>query len=185
VLSLAAIDLGGKIRKLRLQIGLSVKDVAELTNVTSSLISQIERNTANPSLATLKKIADVLNVPLSFLFSEENNKSLVVKKNNRRKIILGEKSDITQELLSPDLNSQLEFLYISLEKGASSEGYVSHKGEECGLVLEGTLELTLGIDTYVLEEGDSITFDSNIPHSLKNIGDDKLNLIWVITPPTW
>lgn len=178
-------DLGKKIRKHRELLGLSVKDIAEKTGVTASLISQVERNLANPSLSTLKRIADVLNITLAYLFSEEENVSPVVRKNNRRKITIGEKNDVIQELLSPDLNSQMEFLHITYEENATSDGFLSHNGEECGLVLEGKLELTLGTEVYVLEEGDSIYFKSDIPHSFRNIGEGKLKLAWVITPPSW
>lgn len=178
-------DLGGKIRKLREIMGMTATDVAEKAEVTPSLISQIERNIANPSLATLKKIADVLKTPLSFLFSEENNVSPVIRRNERRKITLGNNDSVIQELLSPDSNSQMEFLYITYEEGASSEGFVTHHGEECGLVLQGQLELALGTEVYTLEEGDSIYFKSDIPHSFKNTGSEPLKLVWVITPPSW
>lgn len=178
-------DLGGKIRKLREITGMTVTDVAEKAEVTPSLISQIERNLANPSLATLKKIADVLKTPLAFLFSEENNASPVIRRNERRKMTFGNNDNVVQELLSPDFNCQMEFLNITYEENASSEGFVTHHGEECGLVLEGQLELTLGTEIYSLEEGDSIYFKSDIPHSFKNIGKGPLKLVWVITPPSW
>lgn len=178
-------DLGSKLRKHRELMNLSVKEVADRAKVTSSLISQIEHNHANPSLSTLKKIASVLNTPLAFLFTEDENTTPVVRKNQRRKIVIGENNSIVQELLTPNINNQMEVLHMTFEKGISSEGFMTHNGEECGLILEGVLELTLGTDVYILEEGDSVYFPSTIPHSLKNAGDCPLKMVWIITPLTW
>ena len=179
-------EIGGKLRKRRDMLGLAVKDIAEKANVTPSLISQIERNIANPSLSTLKKIAAALDLPLSHLFSEEPNISPVIRKQHRRKIFFGSNKNVIQELLSPDSHDNLmQFLYTIYEEGASSEGFVTHNGEECGLVIEGSLELTLGTTSYILEEGDSIYFDSTIPHQFRNRGNGQLKLVWVTSPPSW
>ncbi|GAX90509.1 helix-turn-helix domain-containing protein [Effusibacillus lacus] len=178
-------NIGEKIRKQRKLLGLTINDVAERVGVSTSLISQIENDKADPSLVTLKKIVHVLQIRFADLFNDESSMSPVVRKDQRKKIVLGKNAGIVQELLAPDIKRNLELLLITYKEGESSEGVLIHQGEECGLVLEGRLELTIGTDVYELEEGDSVYFNSDIPHSFKNIGKGPLKLVWIITPVTW
>lgn len=90
------------------------------------------------------------------------------------------------ELLSPDLNRKIEFLYITIKPGDySSKDLVTHEGEECGIVIKGRLMVKMKDKEYILEEGDSIYFDSTIPHKYINIGDEECISIWAMTPPSF
>lgn len=175
--------LGEKIRRKRIEKNLSLKDLAEKIGLTASFLSQVERELAEPSITSLRKIAEALDVPIFFFLLDDENHSPVVKK-SQRKVLRFPQSHLTYELLSPDLNRQMEILIARLDPGAAGgEEESTHPGEECILVLEGMMEIKVGEDTYHLEEGDSIYYFASIPHSLKNSGDSELVFLTAITPP--
>ncbi|HHU32397.1 MAG TPA: cupin domain-containing protein [Clostridia bacterium] len=175
--------LGEKIRKKRIEKNLSLKDLAERIGLTASFLSQVERELAEPSITSLRKIAEALDVPIFYFLLDNDNHSPVVRKNNR-KVLHFPSTKLTYELLSPDLNRQMEVLIARLEPGATGgEEDSTHPGEECILILEGKMKITIGEETYYLEEGDSIYYFASIPHSLKNHGDGSLVFLSVITPP--
>jgi transcriptional regulator with XRE-family HTH domain len=175
--------LGNVIKRTRLEQGKTIKDVAKKANVTISLLSQIENNKANPSINSLMAIAKALNVPISSFFdNHEVVTSPVVKSYKRRPIPT--QDGVTFYLLTPvrkDLS--IEFKYTVYEKGGTSGHYHTHQGEECGIVLEGRLEVIYGDETYILEAGDSIHLDSTKPHTMKNIYDGRTIAIWADSPP--
>lgn len=178
--------LGDSIRKIRTEKRLTIKEVAEKANVTSSLLSQIENNKANPSINSLMAIAKVLNVPIGSFFDEESDPTFdpVVKADQRK--VLRTRSGVIFYLLTPELkNHSIEFIYNVYEKGGSTGEMYIHEGEECGLVLEGRLEVTSEDNTYILEAGDSIVLDSTKPHKLTNIYDGKTIAVWVDSPASW
>jgi transcriptional regulator with XRE-family HTH domain len=179
-------DIGKTIRQLRLSQGMRIKELAQRTKLTSSLISQVEREVVMPSLTTLIKISQALQVPIvSFFPTQMDNSTVVIKKEQRKKIVLPV-SHIVYHLLSPDRNRKIEFflLEMTLAKGDDTQ-LVTHKGEECGYVIKGKIEVRLGEEKYILEEGDSIYFQSSIPHRFRNMGKEKSISIWAVTPPSF
>ena len=80
---------------------------------------------------------------------------------------------------------QIEFLYLHYPVGATAGQPYTHAGEECGLVLEGTFKGVFGDREVVLEAGDSVYYDSSIPHYWENAGDVDVRAIWAITPPSF
>lgn len=175
--------LGEKIRKKRMEKNMSLKELAEKIDLTASFLSQVERELAEPSITSLRKIADALEVPIFYFLLDDEEHSPVVRK-NERKVLRFPQSHLTYELLSPDLNRQMEVLIGRLEPGAiSSDEPSTHPGEECILILEGKMEITVGEESYSLEEGDSIYYFASIPHTLRNIGEKQLVFLSVITPP--
>jgi len=174
--------LGARVRQIRKEKGETVKSLAEKTGLSSSLISQVERGKANPSVKTLWNIATTLKVPIGSFFEPLHKNSPVVRKKDRKSISV--KDGVKFYLLSPDLKRKLELMYDVFEPSACTQLY-SHEGEECGLVLKGKIEVTLGNKKYILEEGDSISFSSTTPHKLRNIGKEKAILVWVNTPPSF
>lgn len=181
------IDIGIKIKELRKDKKMNISDLANDAELSPGLISQIERNIVTPSIVSLWKIAQSLGVSVGYFFEEEtkNNISPVVKKNSRKRIIASNNNAI-YELLSADLNRKIEFLYITIKVGDySSKDFVTHEGEECGLVLKGKLMVKMENEEYILEEGDSIYFDSTIPHRYINIGDEVCESVWAMTPPSF
>ena len=171
--------LGNIIKQTRLKQGKTIKDVAEEANVTISLLSQIENNKANPSISSLLAVAKALNVPISSFFDDHEVMTGPIVKSYKRRSIHSQ-DGTTYYLLTP-LRKDLvmEFKYTVYEKGGTSGHYHKHEGAECGIVLEGRLEIIQENETYVLEVGDSIYIESAKPHTMKNAYDGRTIVIWV------
>lgn len=192
--------LGQRIKEERLNKNISIKDLANDIGVTSSLLSQIERGVANPSLNTLSQLSKNLDVPMfSFFISEYetynikdstkiNNGVELVKKNDRIRIISG-KSDSDEielgyDLLSPDLKGSIQLCEMILgAKTSSSKSYNSHDGEEVAVCIKGDIELILEDKIYHLKEGDSARISNGVHHRWYNPTEEKCILLFAINPP--
>lgn len=132
----------------------------------------------------LRKISAALGVPVSVFFTnEEQERGEVIRHNKRKRLQLPD-SHLVYEVLSPVSSKNLQLLVTSLEAGvSSSEVPMSHGGEECAMVTGGTVEFTIGSETYILEDGDSIAYDGSIPHKITNIGSTEVVIISAISPP--
>lgn len=178
-------DLGSQLQQLRRQKGLTLEEVGKLSDISAGFLSQLERGLANPSYVTLSKIANGLDVPIGAFFQATDTSDPVVRKDRRRKIVL-EGANLVYELLAPDLSRSIEFLLTEFAPGVSTEDYPSrHEGEECALVLEGTLEIHWRDQVYVLGEGDSICLPCNVPHWYHNPGKKKVVCVWAVSPPSF
>lgn len=177
--------LGQRIRELRQRQGLTLAELARRTGLTASLLSQGERDLAVPSVSSLRKIAEALGVPMAELFFESNEADCVVRKDARKRFTLPE-TNVTYELLSPNLQGKLEVILFKLGVGeCSADKSLAHAGEECAFVAAGTVEVYYGENRYVLNEGDSIYLDSRVPHRIVNVGDKEAITISAITPPSF
>jgi transcriptional regulator with XRE-family HTH domain len=183
-------DLGIRIRALRRERNLTLERLSELANLSVGIVSQIERGRGNPSFATLAQLAHGLDIPVGrLLHVAENHKSPVVRRGERRRLDghgLGYDDGGQYELLIPDLTGALEVVWVEHSPGydTSATPY-RHNGEEFGLVIEGQVTVHLDGVAHDLGPGDSIRYDSSVPHSYSNPGPDKCRAVWVITPPTW
>lgn len=181
------INIGEKIKQLRKERDMNISDLAQKAELSSGLISQIERNIVTPSIVSLWKIAQSLEVTVGYFFDEEVKPSVspVVTRKTRKRISASDNNAI-YELLSADLNRKIEFLYITIKVGDySSKNFVTHEGEECGIVIKGRLMVKMEDKEYILEEGDSIYFDSTIPHRYINVGNEVCESVWAMTPPSF
>jgi len=189
------LEVGRKIRVRRLQAGLTLQRLASAVGVSQSLISQVERGLASPSITTLRRIAAALDVPIAALFLGDEMPSrgetdrlvrrLVVRHPERKRLHVP-RSKIGYELLTPDLNRKVEFLWIQYEPGSVTHPTpMSHPGEENAVCLEGSVVVTIDGQDFVLNAGDSISFDSGRPHQVENRSDQRAVLISAITPPSF
>jgi transcriptional regulator with XRE-family HTH domain len=204
-------DLGDTIRSLRLRKRLTLQQVSEQTNYSTSYLSQIERGRANPSIATLQTITQAMGEAFASLFQPEVIESIpdthvigsqdpdnrgsggasvrenrfvtVVRKDQRKGLILPGNT-YEQQLLSPDLKRRIEFLWTRIPSGTKT-GVYQHEGEECGVILKGSLWVRVGDEEFTLNTGDSIYFYSSAPHGFENRGDEMVETIWVVTPPSF
>ncbi len=188
-------DIGSKIRELRLRQGITLKVLSSATNLTASLLSQVERGLANPSVSSLHKIAEALHVSIGSFFENFEVSNLLEDKNpnlpNTSQLVhepsrkvLSPCDGITYYLLTKDLQGQIEFILAIFEVGTDT-GPLTHVGEECCLVLEGRAEIHVERESYIIEKGDSLRYNSSLPHRVMNIGDQTLKAIWAITPPSF
>ncbi len=175
--------LGIKIRAKRQEQKLTMKELAERVGLTAGFLSQIERDMAEPSITSLRKIANVLKVPMFYFLEDDRQYNLIVRKKERKVLKLG-KGDVIFELLSPNLNRTIEMTIGRLQPGAvTCDEPLMHYGEENLLVMHGEMKIQIGDDFYTLQEGDSIYYVSSTPHKIWNIGQTELVFISAITPP--
>lgn len=182
------IGLGSQLRQRRRVKDMTLSDLSKRSGLSVGLLSQIERGISSPSLKSLMQISAALGVPASWLFDETSDqdpaeKGLVVRRATRKRLDLGSYG-VTKELLSPDLGGELQFYLVSIRpSGQSGPETYTHRGEEAGLVLDGTLELTVDGRVVTLYEGDSFRFDSSLPHRYVNPGTTPTNVAWVNSLP--
>jgi transcriptional regulator with XRE-family HTH domain len=175
-------NLGKKLRRMRQARGLTAVELAQRARVTTGFISQLEHSQTVPSLQTLQRIAAVLGVSLTYFLLEENLQPQVVRKQERRILHLGHDGACVA-LLSPLPAQHLELALCELPPGAVSWSTArSHAGQQCHLLLQGTVRADYGDKTYRLEEGDSILWEGTLPYRLENIGTDEARLLIATAP---
>ena len=151
-------------------------------------LSQVENDKASPSLQTLEKLASAFDIPVTSFFIDDSFSCHVVREDERQLVRFGstDKGESQQKniyFLSAPYR-QLEMVLLEMPVGYAAGGHKhSHDGEECHLVLEGTLRATQGEESYVLNAGDSYHWDGSIPHRVENIGDVPVKLLIARTPP--
>ena len=177
-----SINFGQRIQEYRKSAGLTLTELAERAQISTSMLSQIERGLANPSINTIRLISQALDTPLFLFFTEEGSmEDQFVHPDQRKHITAG---GVDYELLTPDMNGALEACMLTLEPGTSTVNEpLSHDGEEVALVLEGEVELTLNDQRYRMHKGDSVRILPRARHSWYNCGQSLMQLIFVVTPP--
>jgi transcriptional regulator with XRE-family HTH domain len=201
-------SIGRRLRAHREARGLSLRELARRLGISASAISQFETGKSRLSVSTLYAIVTELGISLDELFSgvepdrdgaagatragggrraparpqqpavEERH----VQRGATRQAIELE-SGVRWERLTPQSDPEADFLYVVYDVGGSSSqggAFIRHSGREYGLVLSGTLEVTVGFDTYELGPGDSISFDSTVPHCLRNVGTKPVHGVWFV-----
>jgi transcriptional regulator with XRE-family HTH domain len=177
--------IGEQIRQLRLRKGLNLTEFARRTGISKSMISQIERGKTNPSVATVRLLAAALEVPVFTLFLQGNDSQGMLVKKDKRITIKVPDSDEVRQLITPDLHRNMVLLIACLPPHrSSSPSFTTHLGEECVLVLRGSITIHLPDENYALEAGDSFYFSPSQPHYSSNPGDTEAEFLSVIVPPT-
>ena len=179
--------LGRRLREVRERAGLTLRTVAARAGVSESLVSQIERSRVSPSVDTLLALADVLEVDLEYLFRDYRREGgvSVVRAGERA---VHQTGGVRYEQLSvmtdPSERYGIEAVMLEIPAGAErGSGEYGHRGKELGIILEGTAELLYGTRRHRLARGDSVSFNSNMPHVLRNVGQGVLRALWVNSPP--
>jgi len=208
-MSSTLIDLGKKIRNERQKRQLTLEKFSQMTGLSKSFLSQMERGITEPSITSLKKIAkqfgfsvvnlfqngDTLNSnweyhSASVKYQEKSmnhpEKAEVVRADKRKKFALPG-SKVMYDLLTPDMNRQLEVMYMRVSEGENSgeQPMLDPPGEKVGLVLKGSIEVSVGTEVYQLGEGDSIYYPANVPHAWRALEGDSIEVVWILTPPSF
>lgn len=180
------VAVGPRIRALRAERQLSVRSFAGQAGLSPGLISQVERGLADPSLETLRRIAQALSVPIFSLFQQDGGTDPVrVVRANERINVRSPHGEIVYARVSAG-SGQLEVLEGVLEPGgASSEQPWNHPSEECAVVLSGTLSVQVDGRQWELHENDSCTFDSRLPHLYRNPGTQPCRFLLSVNPPSY
>ena len=195
-------DFGKTLRVKRRQRMMTLKQLSERTTLSVSLLSEIERGLAQPSMSSLKKISQAMGFS-SFDFGDEENGRIdavqaqtqpkyvnemkVVRVGQRKKLMDPSRSPYMYELLTPDFKRLIEVLYLRWEPGFSSgpDPIMDPPGEKFVLVLKGSVEYQVGDEVVQLHEGDSVYYPSGKPVFFRVLGDESCHAIGVGTPPSF
>ncbi|WVT77900.1 MerR family transcriptional regulator (plasmid) [Sinorhizobium chiapasense] len=177
--------LGHEIRRLRKEKKLTIVGLAELVDVSPSVVSTLERTSRGASVPLLRAIAETLGVTVTQLTasSVETREAVVRRGEGRELPSLGKGIKIRELASGPRMMDCQEW---TLAPGAGSEGFYRHEGEEFIRVLEGSFEIEVeGLGLATLNEGDAMYFESHRAHSWRSVGSKPCRLLWVNTPPTF
>jgi len=184
------LDLGGKVKELRLKRGLTQSGLGEKIGVTASYISQLERSLVSPSIDSLIMIGNALQTDLGSLFSLDRMSSdrIICRKNQRHSLatVAAREGQAECELLvASTKNRRMQPMLVAIEPDSEFPGhFFDHKGDEFILILRGELELDIENESYLLREGDSVYLDSVVPTAWRNTGEVQVQVVWVLSPPS-
>ncbi|PWW01699.1 XRE family transcriptional regulator [Hoeflea marina] len=189
-------EVGARLKQLRTARGLSQRQLALRAGVTNGLISMIEQGQTSPSVASLKKILDSVQMTFSEFFSTEypDTEKVFFGRDELREINplrvfgVGDGANALVSLRQVGNASahSLQMLHEIYAPGADTgvELY-SHEAEEAGIIISGRIELTVGTEARELGPGDAYIFDSRIPHRFRNLRDEACVVVSACTPPTF
>ncbi|MBC2856401.1 MAG: cupin domain-containing protein [Cetobacterium sp.] len=181
-------SIGERIKKSRNEKGLSLRELATRVELSASFLSQIEQGKASPSIENLKKIANCLDVRVSYLIEDEEvKKNSDLMRREERKYVESIDSNTKIALLtSSNIEKNMEpILYEIGPGGESGRNFYTHPGEEFIFIVEGSLDIYIEDAVHSLREGDSFYFKSSQRHRFKNNTDRLTKAIWIVTPPTF
>lgn len=198
--------LGSRLMDLRKKRQMSMRDLAKRSGVSTSFISQVETGKTNPTVAKLQNLATALGVPVNYFFDPHDDPPPSPEVSSHRvasapssggngvpvhsgvpldvvrsaaRAVFELSHGVTWARLTPHGRNGIEFLEVIYDVGADSGPLASHFGEEFVLVNDGALEVRFPFDTVVLERGDSLVFDSTVPHTVRNVGQGPMRALWV------
>ncbi len=170
--ALKVLDLGGKIRELRMRRGYTLKEVSQMTGFSTALLSQIENNVVSPPISTLWKIAEALGVKIGYFFQESPQESIdyaLVRKGKGKPTARRETYPNLSfySLAFGKMDRKMDPYLVEFDRDENCNRAISHEGEEFIYVLEGSLKIHLGDKVIELREGDSIYYDSRVSHCVE------------------
>jgi transcriptional regulator with XRE-family HTH domain len=180
--------LGQRLRATRRAKNQTLKELASLTGFTEAYLSQVENGRTSPTLASLKKIATAYELSVVELLADEPpaNSQIVLRREQRRNLISGAEGMIKEMLVGSQNGKRMEPLLVTINPLEGSGGQYNHAGEEFGMVLGGTLELSVEDNVFRVRKGDTFYFTSTRMHGFRNPSPrSKAVVLWVITPPTF
>ena len=175
-------QIGERIHSRRKELNLSLRALAKEVDLTASFLSQLERGQADPSIRSLRKIANALGVPLIIFLADDTHADPVVRRDARKRLQLPG-SQVVCELLTPSIQRKMEVFVVTVDPARGNIAKpLSQPTEECILVLEGRLCVQLADQEYELEAGDSIYFDGASLRTISAQGDQDARFISALTP---
>ena len=179
-------DIGQRLKTIRTRMQLSQRQLARQSGVANATISQIEARKLNPTVSMLKKVLDGFPISLSEFFDDEFE---IRDRVFFRAEELTEIADggVSYRQVGANLSERaIQFMQERYQPGSGTGKHaITHEGEECGIILRGRLEVTVGEQSAVLKKGDAYYFRSNQPHRFHNPGNEICELITACTPPTF
>jgi len=178
--------IGRLLRHKRAEKGFTVERLAASAGVSAGLVSELERGRANPSFINVWKISSALGVSIGELMTDHPSPAKILVRASERKRLSLPDEHLVYELLTPDLQRNLEVTRIQVPSGYdNSESPFIHLGEEAVHLLEGSLEVWWGKHHFSMTAGDTATWDPSIPHWWKNISSLAAVVFCAVTPPSF
>ncbi len=174
--------IGEKIAEYRRKNGLTLRDFAKQTNLSTALLSQLERNIGNPTLSILSTLAEAMGISVSELVEQKvENAEMILRKEQRKTIVMYQGQTMYDVLACDTCHANLELLLMTLEgKSWTSNGYTQHtQEEEVAYVLQGEVTIDLEGETFVLGEEDTIRILPGRKHKLYNHTDTEVKVLFV------
>ncbi len=177
-----SVNVGGKLRAMREERGLSIRALARASGISANALSVIERGKSSPSVSTLYKVTDALGVPITTLFRTETKRVNVVFKKADERTRVSFQRGLWEGLGGEMFSGRVEPFAITLESGTTSGPYpMIHSGHEFVICLRGQLEYQVENELYLLEAGDTLLFTSNLKHRWRNPGNTVTNAVFVLS----
>ena len=179
-------EIGGRLRRIREQLSLSQRQLARQSGVANATISQVEAGKINPTVSMLKKILDGIPMSLGDFFSDDQQPQERIFFRSDDLIEIAEGGVSYRQVGASLANKSIQLLKECYQPGAGTGRHeLTHEGEECGIVLSGRLEVTVGDDVAILGQGDAYYFKSSLPHQFRNVGNEPCELITACSPPSF
>ena len=179
-------EIAARLKRIREEKGFSQRQLARQSGVANASISQIESGKLNPTVSMLKKVLDGIPISLAEFFADarEDEERIFFAADQLTEIADG---GISYRQVGARLsNRAIQLLQECYQPGADTGRHaLTHEGEECGIILTGRLEVTVGDETRVLSAGDAYYFRSHQPHQFRNPGNEPCELISACTPPSF
>lgn len=181
------LHIGDDVRALRKARSMTITELAEKLGRSIGWLSQVERGQTNPSIPDIRSLAEIFEIPVSFLFrnelADDAERGFVVRKGARASF--GNRQDgLVEQLLSPDLSGDFEIIHSTFEPHSQSAWIKARPTQEAGYLMSGTLTLRFKDRSFVLNAGDSFQFQ-NEKYQWSNDGGEPAVAVWVISPPVY
>ena len=181
------VNVGEKVKMVREDRGLSIEDVAQRTGMDARLINQIEEGKIDPPLGNVIKLSKALDMKMGYFISGEENQAYTIVRKNDRQVISRYDSKKTKQYgyeyisLAPHKRDRhMEPFLVTLSPSLTDEERSSHDGQEFIYILMGNVEIRLGEEIHYLDPGDTIYYDSTVPHLVKSRGDEEAKIVAVL-----
>lgn len=178
-------DIGKKLKELRIQKDLTQEDLADRTELSKGFISQLENNNTSPSISTLTDILQSLGTDLADFFSEPSEEQVVFRKSD---FFVKEDTELgnTIEWIIPNAQkNMMEPIRVTLKTDGSTYPDIPHEGEEFGYVLSGRIRIHIGKHSYSAAKGSSFYFTPGAKHFIEAAGNKGASFLWISTPPNF
>ena len=179
-------DTGVRLREIRTRLGMSQRQLARVSGVANATISQIEAGRLNPTVSMLKKVLDGIPISLSEFFADDSDSAdrIFFRADELTEIADGGVSFLQ---VGANLSGKaVQLIKECYQPGAGTGRHaITHEGEECGIILAGRLQVSVGDQTAILRAGDAYYFKSSQPHNFHNPGSEPCELISACSPPSF
>lgn len=180
--------VGKKLKAIRLKSDLTIQELATESNVSSNMISRVERGLTIPSVEILMKLAAVFDKSINYFVEEVSTTHEIVfsSPGQRDTTVYDDDDNMHTESYTSGLRDPqfMSFLCTVPKGGTSGRKHMHHPGDELIVLIEGELKVTIAGEVFQLQAGDSLSFKSHLPHRWDNVGNDDARIIWTLSPFT-